>query len=821
MSTVSQNEQTAVQSLQAELRQARAELDRLSLERAQLNEALRSSEEFKSRLIACSRDCIKVLDLDARLLFMNQGGMQVLEICDLTPFLNNCWIEFWEGADREKALAAIEAARQGGVGRFTGYFETRIHREPRWWDVVVNPIRDATGTPIQLLAVSRDVTEQKLSDDALREALQTTKEIIEGAAEGIILYDKELRYLIFNPFMERLTGVSAPDVMGKRAIDVFPRLGPSGIESSLMRALAGEVVQVPDVLVPAHGADGHDVWESCTFAPHRNAGGEIVGVIGLVRDVTDRHIAEDTFRSIVVGTASATGNEFFPSLARHMAKALRARYAFITDCDDQKRAKALAFWKGDQLGENFEFDIAETPCEKVLHGEVCHYREGLQKLFPLDTGLVDLQAESYLGVPMLDRTGRVIGHIAILHDKPMNRDQRAIDLVKIFAARAAAELKRQRAEAELQNALEQVKNLQKQLEAENVYLQEEISKEHNFEEIVGNSQSILEVLDRVETVAPTDSTVLIMGETGCGKELIARAIHSHSSRKHRPLVKVNCGAIPTGLVESELFGHMKGAFTGALERRTGRFELADGGTLFLDEVSELPLDTQVKLLRVLQEHEFEPLGSSRTLKVNVRIIAASNRDMEKAVQEGRFRADLYYRLNVLPIVVPPLRERRADIPLLTTFFVERFARQFGKQITGVSQDTMEILSRYDWPGNIRELQNVIERAVVLSRTPVLRLGTDLLPLRIASTSDEEPKVGNASLPDDSADSTLEEVEKRHIVRVLERTSWVIEGDRGAAKLLDLHPNTLRSRMKKLGIERTAIKTITPSALPTGRDQMSV
>jgi formate hydrogenlyase transcriptional activator len=457
----------------------------------------------------------------------------------------------------------------------------------------------------------------------------------------------------------------------------------------------------------------------------------------------------------------------------------------------------------------------------VLHGEVCHYREGLQKLFPLDTGLVDLQAESYLGVPMLDRAGRVIGHIAILHDKPMNRDQRAIDLVRIFAARAAAELKRQRAEEGLQNALEQVKSLQKQLEAENVYLQEEISKEHNFEEIVGNSESILEVLDRVETVAPTDSTVLIMGETGCGKELIARAIHSHSSRKHRPLVKVNCGAIPTGLVESELFGHMKGAFTGALERRTGRFELADGGTLFLDEVSELPLDTQVKLLRVLQEHEFEPLGSSRTLKVNVRIIAASNRDMQTAVQEGRFRADLYYRLNVLPIAVPPLRERRADIPLLTTFFVERFARQFGKQITGVSQDTMDILSRYDWPGNIRELQNVIERAVVLSRIPVLRLGTDLLPARTASAPDEAQKTDNAIPLDNCADSTLEEVEKRHIVRVLEQTSWVIEGDRGAAKVLDLHPNTLRSRMKKLGIERTAIKTTIPSALSSGRDQMTI
>ena len=396
-----------------------------------------------------------------------------------------------------------------------------------------------------------------------------------------------------------------------------------------------------------------------------------------------------------------------------MASALRVRYAFITDCDDQKHAKALAFWKGEDFGENFEFDIADTPCEKVLHGEICHYKEGLTKLFPLDTGLADLGAESYLGVPMLDKAGRVIGHIAILDDKPMERDPRAIDLVKIFAARASAELKRQRAEADLQAALEQVRSLQKKLEAENVYLQEEISKEHNFEEIVGNSKALVEVLHRVETVAPTDSTVLIVGETGCGKELIARAIHSRSKRSHRPLVKLNCGAIPTGLVESELFGHMKGAFTGALERRTGRFELADGGTLFLDEVSELPLETQVKLLRVLQEHEFEPLGSSRTLRVNVRIIAASNRDLEKAIQEGRFRADLYYRLNVLPITLPPLRQRRADIPLLTSFFVERFARQFGRQISGITQDTMDLLSRYDWPGNIRELQNVIERAVVL------------------------------------------------------------------------------------------------------------
>ena len=673
---------------------------------------------------------------------------------------------------------------------------------------MVSPILDANGRPERLLALSRDITEHKKDETALRQAIQFNQEIIESAAEGIIVYDPELRYQLWNPFMERLTGRRAEEVLGKVATDVFPRLIPSGIEAALKRALQGEVIQVPDALIPKHSAEGQDVWESCTFAPHRDAQGRIVGIIGLVRNVTERHSAEETFRSIVVGTAAVTGDDFFASLVRHMAAAFRFRYAFIASCDDQKRAKTLAFWNADQLGKNFEFDIAGTPCMKVLQGEVCQYEKGVQVLFPLDKGLEDWHVESYLGVPMLDAMGSVIGHIAALDDKPMKRDPRGIDVLKIFAARATAELKRQRAEAQLQAALMQVKELQHKLEAENVYLQEEISKEHNFEEVVGNSPALLKVLQQVETVAPTDSTVLILGETGCGKELFARAIHSHSKRKGRPLVKLNCGAIPTGLVESELFGHMKGAFTGALERRMGRFELADGGTLFLDEVSELPLDTQVKLLRVLQEHEFEPLGSSRTLRVNVRIIAASNRDLEKATQEGRFRADLYYRLNVLPISVPPLRQRRSDIPLLTSFFVERFARQLGKQGIAIAQETIDVLTQYDWPGNIRELQNVIERAVVLSRGPILRLGRDLLPF---SSEDPEPanEVGGGTSSDKqksegdlNAHLSLQQVEKRHIVEVLARTEWVIEGPRGAAKLLGLHPNTLRSRMKRLGIGRS-------------------
>ena len=328
---------------------------------------------------------------------------------------------------------------------------------------------------------------------------------------------------------------------------------------------------------------------------------------------------------------------------------------------------------------------------------------------------------------------------------------------------------------------------------------------------------MLEMLQKVELVAPTDSTVLLYGETGTGKELIARALHDRSARKDRPLVKVNCGAISAGLVESELFGHMRGAFTGALERRISRFELANGGTIFLDEIGELPLETQVKLLRVLQEQEFEPVGSSRTVRVDVRVIAATNRDLGEAVQAGRFRPDLFYRLNVFPIRVPPLRERRSDIPQLVMFFLSRFSKKLGKKIEAVPQSLMELLTTYTWPGNIRELQNLIERAVVLSQGPVLRLDRALLPAVASGARPTAPEGmgsvpskpgGDSKLTDPSASSlpedalTLEEVERRHILGVLKQTRGVIEGPKGAAKILKLHPNTLRSRLKKLGIKHS-------------------
>ncbi len=347
---------------------------------------------------------------------------------------------------------------------------------------------------------------------------------------------------------------------------------------------------------------------------------------------------------------------------------------------------------------------------------------------------------------------------------------------------------------------------------ENVYLQEEIRREHPFEELVGSSPTLGAALHKVDQVAPGNTSVLILGETGTGKELIARAIHNRSARRDRPLVKVNCSAISAGLVESELFGHVKGAFTGALERRVGRFELADGGTIFLDEIGELPLETQVKLLRVLQEQEFEPVGSSRTIRVDVRVIAATNRDLQEAVRTGRFRPDLFYRLNVFPVEIPPLRERRADIPQLVMFFLSRFSRKLGKQISAVAPETMQHLSAYEWPGNVRELQNVIERAVVLCEGPVLEIDPDLVPLSAATSRASEPVTPSGGVDAPPANEVagvraaasdgiapLEEMERRHIVAALEATAGVIHGPKGAARILKVHPNTLRSRMEKLGI----------------------
>ncbi len=336
-------------------------------------------------------------------------------------------------------------------------------------------------------------------------------------------------------------------------------------------------------------------------------------------------------------------------------------------------------------------------------------------------------------------------------------------------------------------AYQQIAELKDKLTKEKLYLEDEIRTEYNFEEIIGESAALKRILKQVETVAPTDSTVLILGETGTGKELVARSIHNVSRRHERTFVKMNCAAIPTGLLESELFGHERGAFTGAIAQKVGRFELAHGGTLFLDEVGDIPIELQSKLLRVLQEQEFERLGSNRTIRVDVRLVAATNRDLTQMAAEKQFRSDLYYRLNVFPITAPPLRERPEDIPLLVRYFAQKYARLMNKRIETIPAGAMTALAKYHWPGNIRELENLIERSVILSRGPDLHV-----PLGELKAS--APAVPNGA-------TTLEAAEREHILRVLSETSWVIGGSSGAAARLGMKRTTLQSKMRKLGISR--------------------
>jgi PAS domain S-box-containing protein len=629
----------------------------------------------------------------------------------------------------------------------------------------------------------------------------------------------------------------------------------------------------------------------------------------------DEEIA--ALRAIVEGTARSTGEAFFQSLVRHLAAAIGVSYAFVAEFDGvATRVRTLAYWGKGSIRPNVVFELAGTPCEDVVRGGLCHHPERVKEKFPRDEGLIDLGIESYLGVPLLDEAGHVLGHLAVFDDRPMSAEPRRLFIFRIFAARAAVELERLRAEERLVESERRYRDLYEEapnayvsfgrdgrlinvnrpaiqllgrtaaelvgspvldlcggtaagrtraeeafrrcfageevsglelemnrrdgrplwislwmrpirgvsgmiesahsiwidvtdrvlaeaerarLQQQNLYLQEEIKAVHNFEEIIGRSPALLAVLDQVSRVAATDATVLICGETGTGKELIARAIHSTSRRAAKPLIKINCAALPAGLVESELFGHEKGAFTGAIARRSGRFELSHGGTLFLDEIGELPIETQAKLLRVLQEREFDRVGGSVPIRVDARIIAATNRDLLKAVGAKTFREDLYYRLSVFPIQVPPLRDRAGDLPLLVQFLLDKFAARIGKRIEGVGRETMRRLIAYPWPGNVRELENVLERAVILATGPTLEIGPDILG-QPASKSESE------SGSDSGAQLGLHEVERNHILTVLRQTDWIIEGPRGAAVLLGLHPNTLRSRLKKLGLSRSSHET---------------
>ncbi len=633
---------------------------------------------------------------------------------------------------------------------------------------------------------------------------------------------------------------------------------------------------------------------------------------------------EAALRLVVAGTAAETGNEFFRALVRNLAEALGTLGAWATEyLPEQKRLRALAMWLKGGYVEHYEYPIAGTACANVVESrKLIHIPDRLIELFPRDDDLVPLNAVSYLGAPLLDTNGSVMGHLSVLDDKPMPRDERAIALFEIFAARAAAEHRRLKAEHAARAREEQLalliesamdaiivldgrlaivrvnpaaerllgctaedllgesltdflapeslarveafakeietrpqgkqqlwvpqdfvarrwdhsvfpaeatlsrfenrrevfytlilRNADERLEAERQiqlltqeaeYLREAVRDLPGQGDLLGRSDCMQAVFGAIKQVAKTDTTVLITGETGTGKELVARSIHAASNRTGKPFVTVNCAAVPANLIESEFFGHERGAFTGAVARREGRFALANGGTIFLDEVGELPLELQPKLLRVLQEGEFEPLGAARTVHVDVRVLAATHRDLRQMAAEGKFREDLYFRLHVFPIHIPPLRERGGDIEQLAAAFSRRFVRRLGKRIGPLTDAHARLLRSYDWPGNVRELQNVIERAIILTSGPELQLeralaGFTASPVAPAKTVAPAPEATIRVL----TTRELEDFERSNIIRALESCSWRISGESGAARLLGIPPTTLGSRMKVLNIRRPA------------------
>jgi len=656
------------------------------------------------------------------------------------------------------------------------------------------------------------------AEDILLNSNEQIRLILDSASEAICGCDSEGTCLFANPAAARILGYDDPaELLGKNmhALEHHTRKDgtPYPIEECPIYVgfQKNENVHRDDEVYWRKDGTSFPVeyWSHPVVREGRTLGAVITFI-----DITGRKQAEAALRRseehnrglLQINNAIVT-NLTQLALLHSISEALHRVVSFdrcaITLYQPERDTFRFLAVEGDLHSDYFRAGLedcrGETCVGWVFEHQQPLVRRDLQKEWEYanERRLAAEGIQSMCALPLAFQ-GKCIGTLSLVSlEKARYSDDDAVFLQEVANQVALA----------IQNmqAYEEIDSLKARLERENVYLREELRTEHNFEEIVGNSPALLKALHAVDQVAPTDTTVLIYGETGTGKELVARAIHSRSARNGRALVNVNCSAISAGLVESELFGHMKGAFTGALERRIGRFELANGGTIFLDEIGELCLETQVKLLRVLQEHEFEPVGSSRPLHVDVRVIAATNRNLREAVDAGRFRPDLFYRLNVFPLELPPLRERRSDIPQLVTFCVSRFSKRIGKKIDGVSRESMDNLMNYPWPGNIRELQNVIERAIILSVDPILRLDRDLIPVAAFAKNVETPEMGapehwQADIKSPNPLLTLDEVDRNYILAALRHAGGVVDGPKGAAKILNLHPNTLRHRMDKLGIK---------------------
>jgi formate hydrogenlyase transcriptional activator len=620
---------------------------------------------------------------------------------------------------------------------------------------------------------------------------------------GLAVLDPQFRYLALNNALAEINGVPAHDHLGKTTREVLGDLADT-VEAEMQRAISTRepVSLVVSAVLPTRTEIGH--W-MVHYVPIPNSAGEVTRVGAVVVEITAQKKLEESLLHSdgklrnevermqmlldVSGMITAHGKlaQVFPRISARIRRVLRQEFAGVELYDAGTGVLVLQV-------EDFPFGkglLSRNPINPSNCPEGRSLRERSPMIFSTDQ-MHGFSAEitksslaegirSLCCVPLLRPTGP-LGVLVLGSTRENAFQTEDLTLLNQVAGQLAVSLENYRSAAELEDMKERVL-------VERKYLEGEIIPLGDFPEIVGESSALRQVLNQVVTVAPTEATVLILGETGTGKELIARSIHRLSSRQSGPFIKVNCAAIPTGLLESELFGHEKGAFTGAISQKVGRVELAHGGTLFLDEVGEIPLELQPKLLRMLQDQEFERLGSARTIKVNLRLVTATNRDLAKAIEQHEFRSDLFYRLHVFPICSPPLRERSEDIPLLVRYYVHKFAERMGRAIETVPHETIKALAEWHWPGNVRELENLMERSVILSEGKVLRVPLEELEKEIASGVSE-------------ADRSLDGAERDHILRVLRETGGRFSGPDGAAQRLGLKRTTLQSKMQRLKIARS-------------------
>jgi formate hydrogenlyase transcriptional activator len=656
-------------------------------------------------------------------------------------------------------------------------------------DVMLKPLAMPSGNMV--LTILRDNTEEYNARQALRRSDIQLRSIMDAVQDyAIYLLDADGSVMTWNAGAERIKGYTADEIVGAHFSRFFTQEDAATDRPAELLRLAAMRGRVEEEAWRVR-KDGSRFWADVVITAIRDDTGALTGFAKVTRDFTDRKRAEEAVM-LQLSSALLSSMDF--------EKLLTAISASIHEVAPHDSA-ALALYDsaaGDMIVQFLApYDTSiypgepRVPVEGTLSGQVFKTREPvlLETLEGAPHAPESMRTLARLGmasgcwVPLIHH-GKAIGTLGVL-----SRMERAFGTQDVaMLARIAVQVAMA---VDNSLAFRRIAELRDKLRQEKQYLQDEINLENRFEDIVGESAGLRRVLKEIETVAPTNATVLIQGETGTGKELLARSIHRLSPRHERTFIKLNCAAIPAGLIESELFGHEKGAFTGAIARKIGRLELAHEGTLFLDEVGELPLDLQPKLLRALQEREIERLGGIRPISVDIRLIAATNRDLAQMVQEKQFRSDLYYRLRVFPIFAPPLRERAGDIPVLVQHFVATHSRRMGKSIQTIPDETMNALIRWPWPGNIRELENFLERAVILTRGPVL-----YVPLAELETKVEEAFESAAA-----EGATLHEAEREHILRVLRETGGQIGGPDGAAERLGLKRTTLNSKMKKLGIER--------------------